>query len=65
MVKYAISKAVGIDLGTTNSVVAIMKPTDTEIIVHSEPHTRRETTPSCVWKDPKNGQIVVLSLIHI
>ncbi len=59
MVKYAISKAVGIDLGTTNSVVAIMKPTDTEIVVHSEPHTRRETTPSCVWKDPKNGQIVV------
>ncbi len=54
-----ISKAVGIDLGTTNSAVAIMNPTDTDIILHRDAKTRAETTPSCVWKDPKSGQIIV------
>jgi molecular chaperone DnaK len=55
--KQYVSKAVGIDLGTTNSVVAMMSPTDTEIILHKE--GRRETTPSCVWKDPRSGEIIV------
>ena len=59
MKKYVMSKAVGIDLGTTNSAVAVMKPTDTEIVIHSEAKTKRETTPSCVWKDPRSGQIIV------
>ncbi len=54
-----ISKAVGIDLGTTNSAVAVMNPTDTDIIIHRDARIRRETTPSCVWKDPESGQIVV------
>src|SRR5437764_2589767 len=58
MAKYFISKAVGIDLGTTNSAVAVMKPNDTEIVIHSDP-TKRETTPSCVVKDPRSGQVVV------
>ena len=57
--KYIMSKAVGIDLGTTNSAVAVMSSTDTEIVIHSDPNTKNETTPSCVWKDPKSGQIVV------
>ncbi|GHO65073.1 hypothetical protein KSC_039650 [Ktedonobacter sp. SOSP1-52] len=57
MVKQIISKAVGIDLGTTNSVVALMNEHDTEIIIHSD--AKRETTPSCVWKDRKTGEIVV------
>lgn len=54
-----LSKAVGIDLGTTNSAVAVMNPTDTEIIIHRDSVAKRETTPSCVWKDPKTGNIVV------
>ncbi|MGB8348123.1 MAG: Hsp70 family protein [Ktedonobacteraceae bacterium] len=57
--KYLMRKAIGIDLGLNNSAVAIMTPTDTEITIHSDPKTRRETTPSCVWKDPKNGQVIV------
>src|SRR5579859_7654229 len=59
MPKYTMRKAIGIDLGTTNSAVAIMTPTDTEITIHSDPKTKKETTPSCVWKDPKNGQVIV------
>ncbi|GCE51215.1 molecular chaperone DnaK (HSP70) [Thermosporothrix hazakensis] len=59
MTKQFVSKAVGIDLGTTNSAVAIMNRTDTEIIIHKDARTRRETTPSCVWKDPRTHQIVV------
>jgi molecular chaperone DnaK len=57
MAKHIISKAIGIDLGTTNSVVALMNPTDTAIILHSE--NGRATTPSCIWKDRKTGQIIV------
>ena len=54
-----ISKAVGIDLGTTNSAIAIMNPTDTDIVIHRDAKSRRETTPSCVWKNPKSGEIIV------
>lgn len=54
-----ISKAVGIDLGTTNSAVAVMDLTDAEILLHRDQTAKRETTPSCVWKDPKSGEIVV------
>jgi molecular chaperone DnaK len=54
-----ISKAIGIDLGTTNSAVALMDPTDSELVIHSDPNMKRETTPSCVWKNPKTGEIVV------
>lgn len=59
MTKSILSKAIGIDLGTTNSVVAIMDPTDTEIVLHNDQAAKRETTPSCVWKDPKSGQVIV------
>lgn len=60
MSKQLISKAVGIDLGTTNSVVAVMTPADTEIVVHRiAGSSRRETTPSCVWKDPRSQQKIV------
>lgn len=59
MSKQFVSKAVGIDLGTTNSVVTVMNPADAEIVIHKERGTKRETTPSCVWKDPRSGQIVV------
>jgi len=54
-----ISKAVGIDLGTTNSAVSVMNPTDSDIIIHRDAAVKRETTPSCVWRDPRSGEIVV------
>ena len=59
MATQVISKAVGIDLGTTNSAVALMDPTDTDIIIHRDPRAKSETTPSCVWKDPRSGEIMV------
>jgi molecular chaperone DnaK len=52
-----VSKGVGIDLGTTNSAVAVMTQTDEDIVIHTE--SKALTTPSCVWKDPKTGEIVV------
>src|SRR5262249_34058702 len=59
MTKQIVSKAVGIDLGTTNSAVAVMDTTDTDIVIHKDRSTKGETTPSCVWKDPKSKQIMV------
>lgn len=53
------SKGVGIDLGTTNSVVAVLNPTDTDIVLHRDPTSKSPTTPSCVWQDPRNGEMVV------
>jgi molecular chaperone DnaK len=55
--KQILSKAVGIDLGTTNSAVAVMDRTDMDIVLHRDRHT--VTTPSCVWKDPRSGELVV------
>jgi molecular chaperone DnaK len=54
-----LSKPVGIDLGTTNSAVAVMDPTDTELIIHRDPNLKSETTPSCVWRNTKSGEIIV------
>ncbi|WP_067831658.1 Hsp70 family protein [Actinomadura kijaniata] len=54
-----VSKAVGIDLGTTNSAVAVMDPTDTEIVIHRDRVSKSPTTPSCVWRDPVGGDLVV------
>ncbi len=59
MPKQFISKAIGIDLGTTNSVVAIMNPTDMDILIHRDSGSKRETMPSCVWMDPRSREIVV------
>ncbi|MEI5519011.1 Hsp70 family protein [Streptomyces brasiliscabiei] len=57
MTQY-MSKAVGIDLGTTNSAVAVMNPTDTDIVIHRDAMNAR-TTPSCVWRSPRGGELVV------
>ncbi|WP_164836202.1 Hsp70 family protein [Actinacidiphila soli] len=57
MTQY-VSKAVGIDLGTTNSAVAVMNPTDTDIVIHQGGMNAR-TTPSCVWRNPNSGELVV------
>jgi molecular chaperone DnaK len=64
--KQVVSKAVGIDLGTTNSVVAVMNATDNEILLHRDPISKSPTTPSCVWRNPATGETVVgrRALIH-
>lgn len=59
MTDLIVSKGVGIDLGTTNSAVAVMNQTDSDIVIHRDASTKSLTTPSCVWKDPKTGEIVV------
>ena len=53
-----ISKGIGIDLGTTNSCVAIMNLTDTDIIMYQDKNGVA-TTPSCVWYNQKKKEIVV------
>src|SRR5690349_23721846 len=59
MTQQIVSKAVGIDLGTTNSAVAVMNPADSEIVLHRDPVTKSATTPSCVWRAPSGGELVV------
>ncbi|NUO80105.1 Hsp70 family protein [candidate division KSB1 bacterium] len=39
--------------------MAVMNPTDSDIVIHRDKVAKRETTPSCVWKDPKTTEIVV------
>ena len=53
-------KAVGIDLGTTNSVVAILEGGEPTVIANAEGN---RTTPSIVAF--KSDDTLVLSLIHI
>ncbi len=53
-----ISKGIGIDLGTTNSCVAMMDLIDSTIMMSQDKHGVA-TTPSCVWYDEKKGEIVV------
>ena len=57
--KQLVSKAVGIDLGTTNSAVAVMDLADRDIVIHRDPTTRAVTTPSCVWRRPGETEPVV------
>jgi molecular chaperone DnaK len=45
----------GIDLGTTNSAIAVLKGMNVEIIRNNEGH---EYTPSVVWIDKKNRMFV-------
>lgn len=52
MSQQIVSKAVGIDLGTTNSAVAVMNPSDSDIVIHRDPVSKSYTTPSCVWRSP-------------
>lgn len=59
MSQQIVSKAVGIDLGTTNSAVAVMNPSDSEILIHRDPVSKSYTTPSCVWRSPAGGALVV------
>ncbi|MGM0494817.1 MAG: Hsp70 family protein, partial [Armatimonadota bacterium] len=54
-----LSKGVGIDLGTTNSAVAVMNPTDTEALIFEQETTKSPLTASCVWKNPRTQEILV------
>ena len=51
-------RALGIDLGTTNSAVALMNPTGTEVILARDAFGRG-TIPSMVGWDPQGGEEVV------
>lgn len=53
-----LSRPIGIDLGTTNSAVAILDPNERDLIVGRDAQGRT-TTPSCVWWDPKGDRPVV------
>lgn len=45
----------GIDLGTTNSSIAVLRGTDTEVVKNNE---NMEITPSAVWIDKKSSLYV-------
>ena len=49
-----VSRVVGIDLGTTNSVIAMMGPDSNEIIVNTDKNKRR-TFPSVLAFDKRKG----------
>jgi molecular chaperone DnaK len=51
-----ISKGIGIDLGTTNSAVATMNATDTDVHLYSD-SLERSTVPSCVWCKSTGGPL--------
>ncbi|MFQ5651628.1 MAG: Hsp70 family protein [bacterium] len=53
-----VDKAIGIDLGTTNSAVAVLDLTDTNLIIAAD-ERGRNTTPSAVAVDPRNGEVLV------
>lgn len=53
-----ISKAIGIDLGTTNSAVAVMNITDTDIHLYKD-SVSRSTVPSCISCNAKKASIEI------
>src|SRR5579871_3231282 len=50
-------KTVGIDLGTTNSVIALLDATDSALITGEDEHGRR-TFPSLVGYHPEHNRLV-------
>ena len=53
-----VDRAVGIDLGTTNSEIALLDPSERELVVHADRFGRR-TVPSAIAWDPATEEIVV------
>ena len=53
-----LTRPIGIDLGTTNSAVAMLDPNERDLVLYKDAQGR-PTTPSCIWLDPKSGEIVV------
>jgi len=53
-----VDRPIGIDLGTTNSEVALLDPSETDLIVYADRFGRR-TVPSAVAWDPKKEAFLV------
>jgi molecular chaperone DnaK len=53
-----VDRPVGIDLGTTNSEIALLDPSERDLHVYADKFGRR-TVPSAVAWDPKAGALVV------
>jgi molecular chaperone DnaK len=53
-----VDRAVGIDLGTTNSEIALLDPSERELVVHADRFGRR-TVPSAVAWDAATQSIIV------
>ncbi len=53
-----VDRPVGIDLGTTNSEIALLDPSEKDLLVYADRFGRR-TVPSAVAWDPKKEQLVV------
>lgn len=53
-----VDRPIGIDLGTTNSEIALLDPSETDLIVYADRFGRR-TVPSAVCWDPKKEAFVV------
>jgi molecular chaperone DnaK len=53
-----VDRPVGIDLGTTNSEIALLDPSERDLIVYADRFGRR-TIPSAVAWDPKKNELVV------
>ncbi|MCB9599977.1 MAG: Hsp70 family protein [Sandaracinus sp.] len=51
-------RPVGIDLGTTNSEVAILDPSERDLLVYADEHGRK-TVPSAVCWDPATSSLLV------
>ncbi|MFO0680431.1 MAG: Hsp70 family protein [Sandaracinus sp.] len=53
-----VDRPVGIDLGTTNSEIALLDPSERELVVHADRFGRR-TVPSALAWDASSGRFVV------
>jgi len=53
-----LTRPIGIDLGTTNSAVAVLDPNERDLVLCHDEHGR-PTTPSCVWWDARRQEPVV------
>ena len=53
-----VDRPVGIDLGTTNSEVAILDPSERDLLVYADEFGRK-TIPSAVAWDPKKEELLV------
>lgn len=53
-----LDRPIGIDLGTTNSAVALLEPDGRELMIHTD-RFRRKTTPSMVGWDPRAEDFLV------
>lgn len=53
-----VTRPIGIDLGTTNSAVAMLDPNERELILCRDLQGRT-TIPSCIWCNPRTGEVLI------